>query len=180
MTDFALWQGATAVWRDFFFDSGQWTPGTGYQVLVIRVPRVDTYFNFPETPAYTLPRGYAIFYDDPSRDIRIVAGFGQCTHLCCYPGWHVVTNPPPSRNYLVPPPTCTVYAEDPVFCVCHDAQYDPLLLIEDWNSKSNVPFPGTQLVHGPGTFAMPLIPLCAADDDVLQGGLPDPRWYQYC
>ena len=178
--DFAPWQGATAVWRGLFSDTMQWTPGTGYPVLVIRVPRVDTYYDLPANPAYSVPHGFSLVYDDPARDIRIVAGLDRCTHLCCYPGWHVVQNPPPGRDYLVPPPTYTVYNEDPVYCICHGTQYDPLLLIEDWNPKSNVPFPGMQLVHGPGTFAMPLIPLRVADDDVLQGGMADPRWYQYC
>ncbi len=180
LTDFDLWQGATAVWRGLFSDSGQYMPGTGFPALVIRVPRVDTHYGLPQNPAYSIPPGYALYYDDPVRDIRIVAGLDRCTHLCCYPGWHVVTNPPPLRDYLVPPPTYTAYAEDPVYCICHGTQYDPLLLIEDWNPKSSVAFPGMQLVHGPGTFAMPLIPLRAFDDDILQGGMPDPRWYQYC
>lgn len=177
--DFALWQGATAVWRGLFHN-GEPVPGTGYPVLVVRVPRVDSYYRIPSDPAYPVLRGYALFYDDPARDLRIVAGFDRCTHLCCYPGWHVVQNPPPGRDYPVPPPTYAVYNEDPVYCICHGTQYDPLLLIEDWNPKSQVPFPGMQLVHGPGTFAMPLIPLRVTDDDVLQGGMSDPRWYVYC
>jgi len=178
--DFELWQGATAVWRGIFSDERHLVPGTGYPVLVIRVPRVDTYYDLPDPPAYSLPRGYALFYDDPARDLRIVAGFDRCTHLCCYPGWHTAQGPPLLRDYLVPPPTYSVYHQDPVYCICHDAQYDPLLLMEDWNPKTGVPFPGMRLVHGPGTFALPLIPLRATGEDVLQGGVADLRWYQYC
>lgn len=178
VTDFAPWQGATAVWRGLF-QNGKWMAGTGYPVLVIRVPRDDTYYSLPTSPPWTLPAGSALYYDDPGRDIRIVVGFDRCTHLCCYPGWHVVTNPAPSRDYLVPPPTYTVYGQDPVYCICHGTQYDPLLLLQDTNPYNGVPFPGMELVHTPGTFAMPLVPV-AVTDDTLYGAMADTRWYVYC
>lgn len=177
-TDFQLWWGATAIWRGLFQDN-EWVPGTGYPALVIRVPRDDTYYNLPASPPWTLPDGFALFYDDPVRDIRIVAGLDRCTHLCCYPGWHVVQDPPPPRNYTIDPPTYSVYGQDPIYCVCHDAQYDPLVLVQDVNPRNNTPFPGMQVVHGPAVFSMPLIPLRAADN-VLVGGMADPRWYAYC
>jgi len=34
-------------------------------------------------------------------------------------------------------------------------------------------------VYGPSSRAIPLIPVKAVDD-VLVGGMPDPRWYLYC
>jgi len=177
--DFALWSGATAVWRGLFDTSGALVPGTGYPVLLVRVPRVDSYYALPSPLPWTLGRGFNLFYDDPARDIRIVAGWDRCTHLCCYPGWHVVTNPPPGRDYPVPPPTYDVYAQDPIYCICHGTQYDPLLLVANTNPHNGVLFPGMELVHGPGTFAMPLVPLRAVDD-ALEGGMFDPRWYVYC
>ncbi len=178
-SDFAVWTGATAVWRGLFDSTGAYVPGTGFPVLVIRVPRVDTYYALPSPLPWTLGEGFSLYYDNPALNIRIVAGFDRCTHLCCYPGWHVVTNPPPGRDYLVPPPTYDVYAQDPVYCICHGTQYDPLLLLADTNPNNGVLFPGMQLVHGPGTFAMPLVPL-RAHGDVLEGGMVDPRWYVYC
>ena len=179
VTDFALWAGATAVWRGIRDATGALVPGTGYPVLLVRVPRVDTYYALPDPPPWTLPPGLALFYDDPTRDLRIVAALDRCTHLCCYPGWHVVSNPPPGRDYTVPPPTYDVYEQDPIYCICHGAQYDPLLLIADTNPNNHVRFPGMQIVHGPGAFALPLIPL-AAVQDVLGGFLVDPAWYVYC
>ena len=179
VTDFDLWAGATAVWRGLFDDSGTLVAGTGYPVLVLRVPRVDTYYALPDPLPWMLGEGFALAYDDPARDIRIVAGFDRCTHLCCFPGWHVVSNPPPSRDYAVPPPTYDVYHEDPIYCICHGAQYDPLLLVADTNPHNGVLFPGMQIVHGPGTFALPLVPIRAVDD-VLEGGMYDPRRYDYC
>lgn len=180
--DFELWAGATAVWRGLFDDFGTLIPGTGYPVLVIRVPRVDTYYELPSPLPWTLDNGFALTYDDPVRDIRIVAGFDRCTHLCCFPGWHVVTNPPVPHDYSsygTSPPTYDVYGLDPIYCICHDAQYDPLVLVADTNPHNGVRFPGLQIVHPPGTFAMPLVPLRAVND-VLEGGLFDPRWYVYC
>lgn len=179
VTDFPLWSGATAVWGALRDDTGTVAPGTGYPVLVIRVPRVDSYYQLPDPLPWSLPPGLALFYDDPVRDIRIVAGFDCCTHLCCYPGWHVVTNPPPGRDYAVSPPTYDVYNQDPIYCICHGTQYDPLVLVADTNPHNGVLFPGMELVHTPGTFAMPLIPLRAVDD-VLEGGMVDARWYVYC
>ena len=179
VTDFGLWMGASAVWRALLDERGTPLPGTGYPVVVIRVPRVDTYYSLPSPLPWALPSEVALYYDDPTRDIRIVVGFDRCTHLCCYPGWHVVTNPPPTRDYLVSPPTYDVYAQDPIYCVCHGTQYDPLLLIRDINPNNNVAFPGMELVHGPGTFGMPLVPVRAVND-ILEGRMVDSRWYLYC
>ncbi len=179
VTDFRLWTGATAVWRGLLDESGALVPDTGLPVLLVRVPRVDTFYQLPSPLPWTLTEGFALFYDDPVRDIRIVAGFDRCTHMCCYPGWHVVTNPPPGRDYIVPPPTWDLYAQDPIYCICHGTQYDPLLLVADTNPHNGVRFPGLELVHTPGTFGMPLVPL-RADNDVLVGRMLDARWYAYC
>lgn len=179
VTDFALWSGATAVWRGLFTDAGALIPGTGYPVLVIRVPRVDTYYSLPSPSPWPLGSGFGLTYDDPARDIRIVAAFDRCTHLCCYPGWHVATGIPIPRDYIVPPPTYDVYGQDPVYCICHDTQYDPLLLRADTNPNNGVLYPGMTLVRLPGTFSLPLIPLRAVND-ALEGGMFDPRWYVYC
>lgn len=179
VTDFNLWAGATAVWRGFFDDSGAYVQGSGYPLLVIRVPRVDTYYSLPNPLPWTIGDGFGLFYDDPARDIRIIAGLDRCTHLCCIPGWHVVTNPPPERDYSVPPPTWDVYSEDPIYCICHGAQYDPLVLVTDTNPHNGVLYPGLQVVHGPAAVAMPLVPLRAVDD-VLEGDLVDVNWYAYC
>ncbi len=178
VTDFSLWQGAGAVWRGLFRD-GAYVPGTGFPALVIRVIRDDTYFRAPDPNPYGLPAGFGLFYDDPLRDIRLVALFDRCTHLCCYPGWHVISDPPPGRTYTVSPPTYDVYGQDPVYCVCHDAQYDPLLLVRDVNPLNNVVFVGAQVVHPPATYAMPVIPIRAVSDE-LYGGMANPAWYAYC
>src|SRR5207247_155193 len=101
-------------------------PGTGYPVLLIRL-QYDT----PEFVVATdlaPPGGFSFYYDDPNQKVRIVAFFDRCAHLCCPPGWHVITDTRPYCDYLVPSPTYSEYNQDPIFCVCHDSQYDPLLL----------------------------------------------------
>ncbi|HEY7587268.1 MAG TPA: hypothetical protein VIB49_00765 [Thermoplasmata archaeon] len=182
VTDFGLWSGATAVWHGVRAESGEIVSGTGYPALVIRVPRVDAYHDLPSPPPWSLPAAYSLFYDDPTRDLRIVAVMDRCPHLCCYPGWHVITDLPIPRDYAVygaHPPTYEVYGQDPIWCICHDAQFDPLLLKADVNPHSQRTFPGAAVVHGPATWALPLIPLRSVDD-VLEGGMADVRWYSYC
>ena len=181
--DLQVWQGADAVWRGLFRD-GTYVVGTGFPVLVIRIIRDDTYFHPPDPAPYPIPSGYSLFYDDPARDLRIVVLFDRCTHLCCYPAWHLAGDLPPGPprdygTYGAAPPTWTVYGEDPVWCLCHDAQFDPLLLTADVNPINGVPFVGARIVHGPGKFSLPVVPVRAVND-VLYGGMPDPRWYAYC
>src|SRR5207249_4330136 len=110
VTDFQEWQGATGVWDGEFVD-GKLVPGTGYPVLIIRVKRDDSVFSAPTDVA--VPSGFNLYYDDPARDIRIVVVYDRCAHLCCYPGWQVVQNPPPARDYLSPAPTYQVFGIDP-------------------------------------------------------------------
>lgn len=185
VTDFELWQGATAVWRGLFID-GELQPGTGYPVLVIRVPRDDAVFRSPGRDEVPLPAGFDFFYDDPGRDLRIVVVYDRCAHLCCFPGWHVVTDPPPSRDYAnfvsnpeADVPTYYVYAQDPIYCLCHGSQFDPMVLVRNVNPRNGAEYVGPLLVHGPATRAIPVIPV-RAQFDVLIGGMPNPLWFQYC
>ena len=186
VTDFDKeWKGATGVWRGLF-QNNAWVPGTGFPCLIIRIKRESTYFTAPsgaEIPA-TLPDGFSLYFDDPTLDAanngtRIVVLFDRCVHLCCYPGWHVINNPPPDRNYVVPPPTYVQFAENPVYCICHGSQYDPLLLIVDVNPKNDARYVGAERVHGPAPRALPVIPVKAQGQNLV-GGMADPAWYIYC
>jgi len=196
VTDLQVWQGATGVWRGLFQD-GVYVPGTGYPCLIIRIKREDTYFKVPsasEMPA-TLPDGFNLYFDDATLDsanggTRIVVLFDRCVHLCCYPGWHVVNNPPPGRDYaayvgadpLVDPsvvPTYGAFQQDPVYCVCHGSQYDPMLLVVAQNPKNNLLYVGAERVHGPAPRALVVIPL-KTEGLNLVGGMVNPGWYVYC
>lgn len=196
VTDFEEWQGATGVWRGLFLE-GELLPGTGLPVLIIRVKRDTDAFQepAPETLPGPLPEGFSLYYDDADRDIRILVCFDRCVHLCCFPGWHVVSNPPPLRDYqnfvlagenpVEENPTWYKYRLDPIYCVCHGSQYEPMNLVVDVNPKNGAPYVGAKRVHGPASRSLPIVPM-RTQGDILIGGMPekdgkpDPRWYVYC
>lgn len=178
VTDFELWGGASGVVNATIV-SGKPLQGTGIPVLLIRVPRDATHFVAPPASEFPLSDGFALYYDDASRDIRLVAVYDRCAHLCCYPGWHVITNPPPSRDYVAACPTYQVYSQDPVYCICHGSQYDPMVLVKDVNPVNGISYVGAARVHTPAPRAIPIVALRAIDD-VLYGFEVDARWYEYC
>jgi Rieske Fe-S protein len=178
------WLGATGVWRGLFSE-GSYVPGTGLPVLVVRVKRDPVNFREPAPAEYPpgLPEGFSLYHDDPANDVRIVVLFDRCVHLCCYPGWHVVVDPPPARDYSVyttePPPTWEVYRQDPIYCVCHGSQYEPMRLVVNFNEKAGANYIGAERVHGPAHRALPVVPV-KVQSGTLVGGMPDPRWYVFC
>src|SRR5437016_6034057 len=150
VSDFQQWQGATGVWRGLFQDT-TYVPGTGYPCMIIRIKRESQFFTEP--PADQVPDdfkrlqasdpAFKLYFDDPALDAanggtRIVVLFDRCVHLCCYPGWHVVNNPPPGRDYSAygaSPPTYVQFHEDPVYCVCHGSQYDPMRVVVETDQR---------------------------------------------
>lgn len=187
-SDFQEWQGATGVWRGLVQD-GKYVPGTGLPCLIIRIKREDQFFRVPtpaEMPA-PLPEGFDLVFDDPALDAanggtRIVVLFDRCVHLCCYPGWHVVTSPPPGRSYAdygASPPTYDQFRQDPVYCVCHGSQYDPMVLVVNTNDRNGSRYVGAWRVHGPAPRALPVIPVRAQGANLV-GGMVNPAWYVYC
>jgi Rieske Fe-S protein len=199
-SDFQEWQGATGVWRGLFQDT-TYVPGTGYPCMIIRIKRESQYFTPPppdQVPdafkrLQTSDPAFHLFFDDPTLDsvnggTRIVVLFDRCVHLCCYPGWHVVDNPPPARDYSTygaSPPTYVHFQQDPVYCVCHGSQYDPMLLTVNTH-PSGVPYVGAQRVHGPAPRALAVIPVKAQGSNLVGGAPLDPAgkndfgWYIYC
>jgi Rieske Fe-S protein len=184
IADFKLWDGATAVWKGLY-QNNQLLPGTGFPCIVIRIPFSAPEFTFPDAPTLAAnkitppPAGFEYYYEDKTTETRIVVCYDRCVHLCCYPGWHVVENPPPGRDYVVPPPTWNVYKVNPIYCICHGSQYDPLLLTVNFNPHSNVNYIGAERVHGPAPRALVVIPVKDVGG-ALVGGMPNPNWYVYC
>src|SRR3989454_2143198 len=160
------WKGATGVWRGLY-QNNQWVPGTGFPCLIIRIKRENQYFSYPDAahmPAI-LPEGFNLYFDDANLDAanggtRIVVLFDRCVHLCCYPGWHVVNNPPPGRDYSAygaSPPTYVQFQEDPGYGVCHGSQNDPMLLGVNVH-PSGASYVGAERDHGPAPRALAVIP----------------------
>jgi len=188
VSDFQEWQGATGVWRGLFQDN-TYVPGTGFPCIIVRIKRESQFFTVPppdQLPA-PLPSGFNLYFDDATLDsahggTRILVFFDRCVHLCCYPGWHVVDNPPPGRdynNYGASPPTFVQFQQDPIYCVCHGSQYDPMVLVVNVNDKSGAGYVGAQRVHGPAPRALPVIPVQAQGLNLV-GGMANPAWYVYC
>ncbi len=189
VSDFQVWEGATGVWRGVYQDN-ELLPGTGFPCIIIRIPYEAPQYTFPDSASLTSngiaapPAGFDYNYKDPSTKTQIIVAFDRCVHLCCYPGWHVVTNPPPGRDYAAygtSPPTYEVYHEDPIYCICHGSQYDPLLQVINQNPHVSPPinYIGCMRVHGPAPRALPVI-CVKAQGGALVGGMADPRWYIYC
>ncbi len=177
VTDFGEWQGATALWRALVV-AEQPVPNTGLPVLVIRVKRDDSAFSAPPPGDVALPPGFSLYYDDPARDIRIVVVYSRCTHPCCSSSWHISPVPSIDRNYIVKPRT-SLFNEDPIYCACHGAQFDPMALVSAVH-PNGTRYVGAQRVHGPASRALPVVPV-RANAYVLVGGMADPRWYaSYC
>jgi Rieske Fe-S protein len=197
VTDFQEWQGATGVWRGLF-QGTTYIPGTGYPCMIIRIKREDQFFTEPSADQVpdnfkrlqASDPAFKLYFDDPAVDAtkggtRIVVLFDRCVHLCCYPGWHVVDNPPPLRDYIGSPPTYDQFKQDPVYCVCHGSQYDPMVLVVNVH-PSGVPYVGAARVHGPAPRALAVIPV-KLQGSSLVGGAPlgsdgknDFGWYIYC
>ena len=103
--------------------------------------------------------------------------FSRCPHLCCIPGWQLVTN-----NY-----TGDTWAGggtdeggDKLFCICHSSRFDPTA-IEKNSMGKGAPFEfiGVRKTGGPAPNGMPLIPFTVNGDTIE--ALPDFKdWYAYC
>jgi Rieske Fe-S protein len=167
--DLPVWQGATAVWRGRSED-GALVLGTGMPALVL-----------PEE-AFQVPASFAsgILRLPPSGSspASVVAALhNRCTHLCCYPGWQLKPVPEAFRHYLTAPRS-EAYGRDPIWCLCHNAMYDPITFVED--SHEGIRYTGARHVHGPATRALPAIPVRRGGGELLIGDYAHPVWYNSC
>ncbi len=174
-----VWDGAAAIWRAVFDDAGKQIPGSGHAALIICVDA-----SLVQAPADFAP--YIVKETVGGTPAAFVALFDRCVHLCCPPGWHLDPVPALLHDYILQPRTLLASPpQDPIWCECHNSQYDPVTIVPGVHPTGNVPYLGAQRVHGPATRALPAIPLKAAGT-VLQG-LYDPadgghpEWYSsYC
>lgn len=114
----------------------------------------------------------------PSEDLVMV--FGRCTHLCCIPGWQLVSN-----SYTED--SCTPGGGDDggtkLFCICHSSRFDPTVLEMNTNrNRSNgatFNYAGIRRSGGPAPVGLPIIPI-QLNGDVLEGLTDYVDWYTYC
>ena len=144
------WAGVAAVWRAVFDDANQQIPGTGFPVLLIKIDPALYTFPVDETP--WVPG------EDYIDDAGIVAVWDRCVHLCCFPGWHLTKLPPSYQEYEASrvPRTLSAAGQDPIWCRCHNSQYDPITVVWDIHPNGIV-YLGANVSHGPAKRAMPVV-----------------------
>lgn len=165
-----VFRGMAAVWRGVFDETGAWLPGSGMTALLIRLP-AD---RFKAPDEFT-----GVVKVDPIGDHPasvIVALYDRCVHLCCNPGWHVKAVPSAYRDYRTNPKTL-LYGQDPIWCQCHNSQYDPMTLVDSVHPNKTA-YVGARFVHGPASRALPAIPIRVEGTKIVGDYLPaNAKWY---
>lgn len=114
----------------------------------------------------------------PSDDIIMV--FGRCTHLCCIPGWQLVSNSYTDDSWT---PGGTDDGGTKLFCICHSSRFDTTALEMNTNrNRSNgatFTYAGVRKAGGPAPVGLPLIPI-ALNNDVIEGITDYVDWLTYC
>ena len=180
VTDFKLWDGASTLWREAFDEGGKAVSGTGFPALIICVEA-----SLLEVP--TEFESYVVRRDVGGVPAVFIALYDRCVHLCCKPGWHYNVVPSTLHDYVTQPRTLLASPpQDPIWCQCHNSQYDPVTIVSDIHPPpANVPYIGARFVHGPATRALPCIPL-KLNGTILEGIYDPgdgghPEWYSaYC
>ena len=94
----------------------------------------------------------------PSDDLVMV--FGRCTHLCCIPGWQLVSNSFTEDSWT---PGGGDDGGTKMFCICHSSRFDPTALEMNTNrNRSNgatFNYAGIRRAGGPAPVGLPIIPI---------------------
>jgi len=130
---------------------------------------------------------YAGHFDDlaakddqlrPADNILIV--FGRCTHLCCIPGWQLVSNNFTEDNWA---PGGTEEGGNKFFCICHSSRFDPTALEANTNrNRANgqaFTYAGIRRIGGPAPVGLPMIP-AKINGDMIEGKTDYIDWLTYC
>ena len=125
--------------------------------------------------------GYELYekpeYASLSIHDNLIIVFSRCPHLCCIPGWQLVTNDYTNDSWEA---GGTESGGNKLFCICHSSRFDPTA-IEKNSMGRGTPFNyiGIKRVGGPAPNGMPLIPF-VLNGDMIEA-LPDfADWYAYC
>lgn len=125
--------------------------------------------------------GYELYekpeYASLSIHDNLIIVFSRCPHLCCIPGWQLVTNDYTNDSWEA---GGTESGGNKLFCICHSSRFDPTA-IEKNSMGRGTPFNyiGIKRVGGPAPNGMPLVPF-VLNGDMIEA-LPDfADWYAYC
>jgi len=119
-------------------------------------------------------------YSSLSIHDNLIIIFARCPHLCCIPGWQLVSNDFTADNWL---PGGTDAGGNKLFCICHSSRYDPTVIEKNRSRNRGTgdefDFIGVRRTGGPAPYGMPLIPF-NINGDVIEA-LPDFKdWYTFC
>lgn len=111
---------------------------------------------------------------------NLVMIFGRCTHLCCIPGWQLVSNSFTDDSWT---PGGGDDGGTKLFCICHSSRFDPTVLEMNTNrNRSNgatFNYAGIRKAGGPAPVGLPIIPI-QMNGDVIEGIVDYLDWYTYC
>ena len=174
--------------------SGVWS---GLPVNVIYVPHSE---NAKSPPTEGSPRfqfadgynesgsyvgsGYEVDEDSQYESLSIhdnmIIVFSRCPHLCCIPGWQLVTNDFTSDQWV---PGGVDSGGNKLFCICHSSRFDPTVIEKNMNRNRNngqdFKFFGIKRTGGPAPVGMPLIPF-VVNGDIIEALDDFKDWYTYC
>ncbi len=150
------WSGAAAVWRPLFDEGNNQIPSTGFPVLLIKID--PTLFLRP--PEWTKDHFLATE--------GIVAMWDRCVHFCCPPQWHTAVLPPAYQEYEASrvPRTLSEAGQDPIWCLCHNSQYDPLTFVWDVHPNGTI-YVGANMAHGPATRALAAVSIATRGGQIV-------------
>jgi Rieske Fe-S protein len=188
---------------DFVEEAAKSNTGTaGAAGIWNGVPVVVTYVNHSENKSTPTSSGLARFQfmegvDETGKTIghfedlsdtdprifpseNLVMIFGRCTHLCCIPGWQLVSNSFTEDSWT---PGGGDDGGTKLFCICHSSRFDPTALEMNTNrNRSNgatFNYAGIRKAGGPAPVGLPLIPI-QLNGDVIEGITDYIDWYTYC
>ncbi|MBM47730.1 MAG: hypothetical protein CMB35_03855 [Euryarchaeota archaeon] len=151
--------------------------------LAGNVPRFQFHDGYTSSGAY-VGSGYEIDEKEEYASLAIhdnmVIFFSRCPHLCCIPGWQLVSNDFTADDWM---PGGTDSGGSKLFCICHSSRFDPTVIEKNRsrNRSSGAEFDyiGIKRTGGPAPVGMPLIPFVVNGDNIE--ALPDFKdWYTYC
>ena len=115
---------------------------------------------------------------DPSNNL--VMSFARCTHLCCIPGWQLVTNTQTDDNWT---PGGGDDGGSKMFCICHSSRFDPTAIEVNRNSNrstgASFEYLGIRRAGGPAPLGLPIIPIIM-NGDTIEASSDYTGWLTYC
>jgi Rieske Fe-S protein len=151
-------------------------------------PLADNSPRFQEMPGYDIGKNYVghateyllgnpdIF--DPNGNLIMI--FSRCTHLCCIPGWQLVSNPQTDDNWT---PGGGDDGGSKMFCICHSSRFDPTAIEVNRNANrstgASFEYLGIRRAGGPAPVCLPIIPIIM-NGDTIEASSDYTGWLTYC